>query len=231
MTVARVGLCDFPTLSKKNKTLVCLAALMHDIDDRKIFPNSSNYDNARLFLGITLRLCLMSKRDAYKVLRMIQLVSYSKNKNKVYPHDGLWMYLPRDADRVTAGGCMGITRTLEFNDHNATFGKCPMYTDADKQMILEAGFNQLDFNRFCLNHFVEKFKDAIETDRSSIFRFYLTDWVNREYCASRSPRLTRMLKKEYDILAKWVVLMIRHKATKTSNALSLINLVVAESIN
>lgn len=222
MKMTHFGTFDFPDMTPKEKMLVCLAALMHDIDDRKIFPSSDNYDNARQFLGIISRLNLISRYDAYIVLKMIKLVSYSKNKNEVL-HKPLWMYLPRDADRIAAGGYMGITRTLEFNEHNTKYGKSPMYIDSDIEMIKAANFAQSEFNMYCLNYFIEKFKNSTETDRSSIFMFYLTDWAKREQCASQSPRLNKIIKKEYNFLAKWIVSMIREKANKYSIAINLVN--------
>ena len=37
-------------LSEINKRNVMLACILHDIDDRKYFPNNNNYDNAKVIL-------------------------------------------------------------------------------------------------------------------------------------------------------------------------------------
>src|SRR5436190_5072286 len=57
---------------------IVLAALLHDADDRKLFPNSVNYANARRIL----RECWPQTQDKHQlVIDMIALCSTSKNKN------------------------------------------------------------------------------------------------------------------------------------------------------
>jgi hypothetical protein len=88
-----------------------MAALLHDIDDRKYF-NSNNYENARYCLseaGVT------KERDVYSILKMIDLVSFSKNGNIILPEYPIRYYLPRYVDRSEAIGIQGLYRSYEYN--------------------------------------------------------------------------------------------------------------------
>ena len=40
------------------------------------------------------------EENQLKIIRMIDLVSFSKNGNNIYPNDPQWYYYPRYADRV-----------------------------------------------------------------------------------------------------------------------------------
>jgi hypothetical protein len=101
---------------------VLYAALLHDVDDSKIFPKSVDYQNARKILAS------IHFSDIELVITMIRLVSFSKNHNtgaildlsgmhgrscvsQQYPS---WMYIPRDADRIEALGIIGIVRCISY---------------------------------------------------------------------------------------------------------------------
>ncbi len=100
-------------LTKKQKLAVYLAALLHDVDDRKCFPDSKDYENARMLLqGYNIE----NTENAEIVdlaIKMIKLVSFSTNGNNVgdYPE---WMLIPRYADRLEAIGKIGVRRCWEF---------------------------------------------------------------------------------------------------------------------
>jgi uncharacterized protein len=133
---------DLPTYSKVR---VELAALYHDIDDRKIFKDSKNYENARRLLGeiITpdvidefykeecnsIRNHMVSKIRYCSyfidmIIDMIDLVSCSKNGDKEppLPH----MAIPRDCDRLEAIGQIGIDRCFDFTKSKGA----PFHTDS-----------------------------------------------------------------------------------------------------
>lgn len=92
---------------------VRLAALLHDADDRKYFPNSRGCANARRILQDV----QTSPEDAEEVIRMIDLVSTAKNGNSV-PEEArdrpelLW---PRWCDRLEACGMIGAVRCWRFS--------------------------------------------------------------------------------------------------------------------
>lgn len=103
---------------------VRLAALLHDVDDDKIFPgNGDELPNARRVLK-AIDFSLTST-----VLTMIRMVSFSKNGNSGALFDlvgcrgrrstpkGIlprWMYIPRDADRIEALGDVGVARCIAY---------------------------------------------------------------------------------------------------------------------
>jgi uncharacterized protein len=190
LLLAHVGLSDFDELSISEALLVRLAALMHDIDDPKVF-STEDYSNARRFLAST----PLSGSEQEKVIHMIALVSYSQNKNETPPELPKWMFIPRDADRITGGGANGIKRTIEFNQRH---GGCPLLVDEDVKMFESCGpVITADDVR---NQF-----NASRTRKRSLFEFYITNWFNRGICASGGAKLKRMFALEYTFLLNfWV---------------------------
>lgn len=88
-------------------TVVSLAALLHDVDDHKLF-NTVNNMNARTFLkesqvadSVTERIC-----------EVINGVSFSKNRGK--RPATLEGQIVQDADRLDAMGAIGIARTFAY---------------------------------------------------------------------------------------------------------------------
>lgn len=89
---------------------VLLAALLHDADDRKFFPEHKNYENAHAILTQL----EVSENDKILILRMIDLVSTSKWGDKIPAGTPAWMLYPRYADRIEAVGSMGIKRCYQY---------------------------------------------------------------------------------------------------------------------
>jgi uncharacterized protein len=94
------------TLTDEEKDSVLLAALLHDADDRKFFPNNHNYENLRNILEDK------SEEFINQVISMVDLVSSSKNGDFIpeYIKNKEWMLIPRYADRLEAIGVIGIER-------------------------------------------------------------------------------------------------------------------------
>jgi HD superfamily phosphodiesterase len=100
---------DLLSLSVNERTAILLAALLHDIDDRKLHT----------FIGtMECRLCPNAcsiLRDANcemyteLVVEMIQLVSASANGNQENS-SSIWKYLPRYCDRLESIGWIGHFR-------------------------------------------------------------------------------------------------------------------------
>lgn len=214
--LALLGLKDFPGITNAQKLAVLLAALLHDMDDRKIFPQSVDYKYARCCLSILRSLWLINQDDSELVIYMIKLVSFSANRNKVYPCDlpRLWVYLPRDADRIEAAN---IKRTLEFNEKNKSFGQCPLFTDAVLELLRSYGFDPDTLTIEQLFAIATAHAEC-PTNRESLLRFYITDWFHRFACASGSPAMEKMMFDGSYVLAMWFRMIVIRRVTDSAHA-------------
>jgi uncharacterized protein len=94
-------------LNQRTIEMIILAALLHDVDDKKFFPNHTNvYQNARMIL--------YDKHPKFveSVVEMINLVSCRDNGNRLVAD--LWKLIPRYADRLEALGINGIERCYQY---------------------------------------------------------------------------------------------------------------------
>jgi uncharacterized protein len=89
---------------------ILLAALLHDADDRKFFPDNKNYENLREILKNE------SEHLVTQVITMVDLVSSSKNGDNIpnYVVEKMWMLIPRYSDRLEAIGLVGIERVYQY---------------------------------------------------------------------------------------------------------------------
>ncbi len=135
------------------KDAVILAALLHDADDSKFFPNNKNNENLRTVLKD------FSKEFVDLVERMVNLVSVSKNLDNIPEDvkDKEWMLIPRYADRLEALGFIGIERCY-------TYGKLvntPLYVeDTPKAKSIEEIWSYSTIERF--NSYKGKSKSMID---------------------------------------------------------------------
>ena len=93
------------------RTKTRLAALLHDVDDPKYFPDNSNCDNARRILAEV----GLDAETIEEIVESIGWVSFSKNKNKTPGNFSTWQLLPRFADRLESMGWTGVHRTLAYS--------------------------------------------------------------------------------------------------------------------
>lgn len=102
-----------PDPTENERLSILLAALLHDADDHKYFPESKDLENARLVLE---KLKVIEEvRDL--VLKMIRLVSCSKNGNSREGVEYEWMLYPRYGDRLEALGEIGLVRCWLYTKH------------------------------------------------------------------------------------------------------------------
>jgi uncharacterized protein len=109
-------------LKEEQVKSVLLAALLHDADDKKFFPNNKNYENLRIILQGE------SEEFINIVMTMVDLVSSSKNGDRIpeFVKDKLWMLIPRYADRLEAIGIVGIERCYQYGKTT----KNPLFLDS-----------------------------------------------------------------------------------------------------
>jgi uncharacterized protein len=102
--------------NEEDRQAIRYAALLHDADDSKFFPESVNYQNAR---NILQRIFPKKKKLETLVIKMIKLVSCSQNGNSLegLEYENYWMLIPRLCDRLEAVGEIGILRTWTYNKH------------------------------------------------------------------------------------------------------------------
>lgn len=101
-------------ITMDNKFEVLLAAMLHDVDDRKYFKNHKNFENARALMTCA---CISAETQA-SVTKMIGYVSCSKNLNRI-PDEAKsrpWILIPRYCDRLEAIGWVGIIRAWEYTE-------------------------------------------------------------------------------------------------------------------
>jgi uncharacterized protein len=109
------ALVEEHNVTKLQKLCVELAALLHDTDDHKLKFKTEN--NAKRILNESFKVLKGVDRlqiigYIVLVLRMIDLVSASKNKETF--EGPSWMLIPRHSDRLEAIGYIGIVRCLEY---------------------------------------------------------------------------------------------------------------------
>jgi len=95
------------------KRSILLAALLHDADDKKFFPNNLNFENLRFVLAD------YDPNLTDLIIKMVDLVSSSKNGDNI-PEEVIeskkkeWLLYHRYADRLEAIGIEGVERCYQY---------------------------------------------------------------------------------------------------------------------
>ena len=97
---------------KADVDTVALAALLHDVDDHKLSPDTADTKSrAAAFLQAYEIDCAAAER----ILHIIDQISFSRN---TLPPDSLEGMCVQDADRLDAMGAIGIARTFAYGGAN-----------------------------------------------------------------------------------------------------------------
>jgi uncharacterized protein len=107
--------CHTPALEPTQSMEIKVAALLHDVDDSKYFPDNNDYPNAKMILGAA----AIDPSSQAQILRMISLVGCSENGNRVpieiVDTEAYHLLIPRWSDRLEAVGTIGVIRCYQYN--------------------------------------------------------------------------------------------------------------------
>ena len=123
--------------------LVELSALLHDVDDHKISPDTA--ENKERAVGF-LRAQDLEEERIRQIVRIIDQISFSRN---TLPPDTLEGRCVQDADRLDAIGAIGIARTFAFGGSHGRAMHDPLGRDSgssiahfyDKLLLLKDRMN------------------------------------------------------------------------------------------
>ena len=117
-----------------DKRIVLLAALLHDVDDHKLFDTENNA-NARQFLETQ----NLSTEEIEQICSIINNITFSKNRGK--RPESIEGKIVQDADRLDALGAIGIARTFAYGGKNGRSLEDSMQHFHDKLLLLKDEMN------------------------------------------------------------------------------------------
>ena len=117
-----------------DKDVVALAALLHDVDDKKLFETKANF-NARSFLSSL----GVSEEKISRIVAVINCVSFSSNKDNVPAT--IEGKIVQDADRLDAMGAVGIARTFMYGGSHGRSIEDTREHFEDKLLLLKDKMN------------------------------------------------------------------------------------------
>ena len=117
-----------------DRGVVALAALLHDVDDHKLFHTEDNA-NARAFL----RAQQVDESVAGQIIAAVNAVSFSQNRGrKPATKEG---EIVQDADRLDALGAVGAARTFAYGGRHGRDLSDSIRHFHEKLLLLKDGMN------------------------------------------------------------------------------------------
>lgn len=117
-----------------DRSVVALTALLHDVDDHKLFRTENNA-NARAFLSGQ----SVDENTIDRICENINAVSFSRNRgNRPETIEGA---IVQDADRLDAIGAIGIARTFAYGGAHGRTPDDSVSHFHDKLLLLKDGMN------------------------------------------------------------------------------------------
>jgi uncharacterized protein len=160
--------------------IVSLAALLHDVDDVKLSPETSkNKDNARKFLKEN----NMDGDSINLICEIIDEISYKGSNSR--PPKTLEGKCVQDADRLDAIGAIGIARAFAYGgNHNRV-----MHNPSEPPTLNMTESEYRNHVSTTINHFYEKLfnlKDLMNTEiakkiaeeRTEYMKEYIDEFMN-----------------------------------------------------
>ena len=137
--------------------VVALAALLHDVDDHKLFDTKDNA-NARAFLTSN----DLEEKEIEQICAIINGVSFSKNRGQ--RPESVEGQIVQDADRLDAIGAVGIARTFAYGGKVGRSLDDSIQHFYDKLLMLKDEMNTEEAKKMALHRheyiegFIEEFK-------------------------------------------------------------------------
>lgn len=140
-------------------SIVLLSALLHDVDDHKLFHTENN-ENARTFLHSQ----QIEKDKINQICHVINGVSFSKNRGK--RPDTLEGQIVQDADRLDAIGAIGIARTFAYGGKNGRSIETSLQHFHEKLLLLKDEMNTEEAKRLAeiRHNYMEEFLAEIHRE-------------------------------------------------------------------
>lgn len=140
-------------------TVVALAALLHDVDDHKLFDTENN-ENARRFLNSQ----GMEHEKTDLICDIINSVSFSKNRGKA--PDSIEGKVVQDADRLDAIGAIGIARTFAYGGKNGRTLESSLQHFQEKLLLLKDEMNTKEAKEIAVrrHEFMERFLEELDEE-------------------------------------------------------------------
>ena len=146
-----------------NIEAVALAALLHDVDDHKLFDTVGN-ENAVSFLKSN----GVDNEETAFIISIINSVSFSKNRGQT--PDSLEGRIVQDADRLDAIGAVGIARAFAFGGRHGRSFESNIGHFHEKLLLLKDGMNTAKAREMAasrhafLEEFIEHFNAENRTE-------------------------------------------------------------------